>query len=112
MTCYEVFRAQFTRARLPPHSLHDLDDPLTWVQVWGTSSVLNNRRDFVRFRLFLTLFITVVFIAAVVNSFMYCTTSSGGKYLIYLTNWTLTMETIYFWFALYTTVKANTFMDM
>ena len=110
--CFAQFKAQFRRDKLPPQSLRDFDDGHTWCTAFGTSSlqVLSDRRQYLRFRALLTLLISAIWIWGVAESFTKCS-NSDGKFLIFLTNWTLTAETLYFWFALGTTWRAHACLD-
>ena len=117
MGCLAHFKAQLRRELLPwplGRSLHDIDD--AWCEVFGTSSnrssALSDRQLYVRFRALLTLCISAIWVWALASDFGGgCHNSRGGKFLIFLTNWTLTAETIYFWFALWTTVQANAHLN-
>jgi len=97
-----MFRAEFNKQRL------DYDDfnQGEWITVFGASSVSwFEPRVYQFFQLLEALAIVGILIWSVYSENECC--NCGVKWFIYLTHWSLTLQVVYVWLSLFTSLRAN-----
>eukprot|EP00929_Paragymnodinium_shiwhaense_P010359 TRINITY_DN114980_c0_g1_i1.p1 TRINITY_DN114980_c0_g1~~TRINITY_DN114980_c0_g1_i1.p1 ORF type:complete len:360 (-),score=42.37 TRINITY_DN114980_c0_g1_i1:44-1123(-) len=100
---FAAFQEEFTNQHARMRLLESSSSNAAWPQVFGTSPWLKKPDGWTFFAIRLSLFVTFLFHYV----WSMARHLDEGYWFIYLTNWSLTVEVLYFGFATWTTYEAR-----